>query len=84
MPTEQLTRAKRKIHLLETTGRADISLTHEELDALADDAVLELKECGEKDGARKDFLCYACGAATRCPYVYDLYNRGSDSCLADK
>lgn len=83
MPTEILVRAKRKVYELEKSGLESVSLTHEELDALADEAVIQLKECGEKEATRKSFLCYGCGAAPRCPYVYDLYNRG-DSCLADK
>jgi len=82
MPTDILAKAKRKVYELEKSGRADVSLTHEELDALADDAVIALKESGDKDATRKSFLCYGCGAASRCPYVYDLYNRG-DGCLAD-
>lgn len=85
MPTEILKKAKRKVYELEKTGREGISLTHEELDALADDAVAALRESGEKDATRKSFLCYGCGAASRCPYVYDGYNTtDGDVCLADK
>jgi hypothetical protein len=85
MPTDILAKAKRKVFELEKTGREDISLTHEELDALADDAVIALKESGDKDATRKSFLCYGCGAASRCPYVYDGYNTTDDGvCLAEK
>lgn len=78
-----LTRAKRKVFAFNRITDATVDLTHEELDALGDEAVKELSECGEPGAERADFLCYKCPAASRCPYVYDLYNRG-DSCLADK
>lgn len=58
-------------------------LTHADLDVLAEQAVIELRECGNPTAQRSDFTCHGCGGATMCPYVYDPYNISGD-CLADK
>lgn len=58
-------------------------LTHEDLDALAEEAVKQLRETGEPTATRERLTCHGCGAASCCPYVYDLYNTDSD-CLGDK
>lgn len=66
-----------------------LEFTHAELDAMAEDAVADLKADAEAHGYKEDdadrtrFTCHACAHAPRCELVYDLYNTDGD-CLADK
>lgn len=83
MPTEQYFAARKKALAWEEQHGNPLHLTHEDLDALADQALVHLAECGETGADRKTFTCYRCPAAAMCPYVYDIYNRSGD-CLADK
>lgn len=82
---ERLAKARRKALMWADTSETEqpLHLTHDDLDALAENAVIELRECGDSDVARSRFTCYGCGGASCCPYVYDVYNTGGD-CLADK
>jgi hypothetical protein len=84
MPTEQLAKARRKAYAWEKPSDPEPPrLTHEDLDIIAEDAVIALRESGSKEAMRSDFTCYGCGAATCCPFVYDLYCTSGD-CLGDK
>lgn len=69
-----------------------VPLTHEELDALAIEVTKDLVAFEKEHGwdavvthaaSRESFTCFKCCAASKCLYVYDMYNTDGD-CLASK
>lgn len=85
--------AAAKLSLLQGETVGDISLTHEELQLLGEQAVKDANAFIESqlEGAVNthpetlaSFTCYKCEGAHKCPYVYDQYNLGGSDCLASK
>lgn len=94
-PKEFYLTARQLIGIRHSTGEWQRSLTHAELDALADEAVSDLNELDRQNyeaaglpappeaHTRQDLTCHHCPSAGKCEFVYDIYNTSGD-CLASK